>query len=149
MTHDTPTCDQLLAALDAEEAELNTLFTRISDAQWSGPTRDDGWTVHDIAGHIGDSAESLARLAGMTPAQLGPLDLHALNAQTRQKNRASTRAEIEALVGRGFAAARAAARPGLDLARPSLLAGRSIGQLLLLITEHAAGHREEIEALLG
>jgi uncharacterized protein (TIGR03083 family) len=149
MTEPIPTREQILAAYDAEEAALKALLARISEEQWSGPARADGWKIHDIVGHIGDSAYGLARLSGMTPEQSSGLDIHALNEQRRAKNTARSRAEIEERVGSGFAAARAALTPELDLSAPSPFLGRNVGELLMVVALHTAGHRQEIEALLG
>lgn len=149
MTQETPTREQILAAYDAEEAALKALFARIGDEQWSGPTRGDGWTVHDIVAHIGDTAHGLSSVIRMTPEQVSGLDIHALNQQRREQNKTRPRDEIEQQVSSGFAAARKATTPDLDLAASSPIPGRSVGQLLFAIAHHAAGHRQEIEELLG
>jgi uncharacterized protein (TIGR03083 family) len=149
MTQENPTREQILAAYDAEEAALKALFARVGDEQWSGPTRDDGWTVHDIVAHIGDTAHGLSSVIRMTPEQIGGLDIHALNQQRREQNKTRPRAEVEQHVSSGFATARKAASPDLNLAAASPIPGRSVGQLLYAIALHAAGHRQEIEALLG
>lgn len=149
MTQPTPTRQELLAAFDAEEAALKAVLARISDEQWNGPTRADGWTIHDIVGHIGESAYGLARLSALTPEQASGFDLDSINQQRREKNATRSRAEIEERVGSGFAAARAALTPELDLSAPGAFPGSNVGGLLMVIALHTAEHRQEIEALLG
>ncbi|GAB4194518.1 MAG: hypothetical protein OHK0022_10580 [Roseiflexaceae bacterium] len=145
-----PTREQILAAYDAEEAALKELAARISDEQWRGLARSDGWTIHDIVAHIGESAYGLSRLISMRPASA--LDLAAHNEQRRQRNVQQERAEIERRLVSGFGAARALLASDVDLA--DVLAGgpfpsAPVGVILMRVATHSAEHRQQIEELLA
>lgn len=149
MTQTLPTRAQILAAYDAEEAALQVLLGRISDQQWNGLVRSDGWTIHDIVAHIGESAYGLARLASVRPSIT--VDLAGLNEQHRQKSRSLERAKVEQRLTSGFGAARALLATDMDLSDTlvgGLFPGVTVGALLFGIATHSAEHRQQIEELL-
>ncbi|HEU4324331.1 MAG TPA: DinB family protein [Roseiflexaceae bacterium] len=150
MNQGTPTREEILAAYDAEEAALRELSSRISDEQWSGLKRGDGWTIHDIIAHIGEGAYGLARLAAVRPNMT--IDLAELNEQRRQKSRALGRAEVEQRLASGFGAGRALLATDVDLGERLAggpFPGVPVGALLLRLATHSAEHRQEIEAMLA
>ncbi len=150
MNQETPNREEILAAYDAEETALRELVGRISDMQWGGLVRGDGWTIHDIVAHIGEAAYGLARVAAVRPDMT--LDLDQLNEQRRQKSRVLGRVEVEGRLASGFAAGRALLATDVDL-RDTLAGGPfpgvSVGALLMRLATHSAEHRREIEALLA
>ncbi|MCU0493846.1 MAG: DinB family protein [Chloroflexaceae bacterium] len=149
MLPENPTRDQIAAALDYEQAALDTLLPTITDEQWHGRMREDGWTIHDIVGHIADSSYGLAYLVRNGPPADGQPSVDERNEQRRQRMREMPRAVLEQRVGSGFAAAREALAASADLSVPGPFGPRmTVGQVLALIGQHAAGHRHEIEALL-
>ncbi|HVL80216.1 MAG TPA: maleylpyruvate isomerase family mycothiol-dependent enzyme [Actinomycetota bacterium] len=44
--------EEVVAGLDAQLGEFESLVRSLSDEQWETPTRCDGWTIRDIASHV-------------------------------------------------------------------------------------------------
>jgi uncharacterized protein (TIGR03084 family) len=51
---------EILTALGAQHAELDTVLTTLDDTGWSRPTRCEGWTVADVVLHLAQT-DQLAR----------------------------------------------------------------------------------------
>jgi uncharacterized protein (TIGR03084 family) len=49
--------DEILAALDEQQAELDGLINPVDDAAWLRPSRCDGWTVADVVLHLAQTNE--------------------------------------------------------------------------------------------
>jgi len=49
--------DEILAALDEQQAELDGLLSPIDAAAWAQPSRCDGWTVSDVVLHLAQTNE--------------------------------------------------------------------------------------------
>ena len=140
--------DGLAGMVRTEQAALTNVLEKISDDDWAGRTREDGWSLHDVVGHIADGLFGLNRLVnGQLPQ--GPLDMDAINAHRREQNVGLSRAEVEAKLRDGFAAILATieSAPALDAAGP-FGPDRSVGDWLALAVHHTEGHRKEIEAAL-
>lgn len=144
-----PTKEELTAALEGERAAFTALLPRISDEQWSTLQREDGWTIHDIVGHVADSSYGLAWLIeNGSPG--GAVDVNARNAERRERMRQMPRSELEKRVGSGFDAALAALDRTDDLSLPGPFGpDRSKGQWFQIIALHNGSHRVEIEQLLS
>lgn len=150
MEPEQPARERIRAELDAEAAALRALLERISDAEWHSRQRADGWTIHDIVSHIADSSYGISRMVtlGLPPGV--QLDVHARNAERRERLRDLPRPEVERRVGSGFATARDALATVADMDAPGPAgSNRTVGEWLALIPLHNASHREEIEQLLA
>ncbi len=148
MESETATCESILTALATEDAAMQQLLASISDEQWHTLKRDDGWTIHDIVGHIADSSYGITRLLsqGLPPGMA--LDVNARNAERRERLSTLPRSEIEQRVSTGFAAVRDLLATDIDLNAPAV-ANWTVGQWLSLVPVHVASHRQEIEQLLS
>jgi uncharacterized damage-inducible protein DinB len=150
MAQDIPTRETIRADIDAAQEALQELLPRISDDDWHNLRRDDGWSIHDIVGHIAASSYSIARMltVGLPPGAKLNVDEH--NAARRESMRALPRVEVEQRIASGFDAARETLRsiPDLNAPGPPGL-DRNAGQWLAIIPLHVAAHQQEIEDLLA
>lgn len=152
----TPTQTDLLTRLEQERSTLLELLPRFSDEQWRAVTRNDGWTVHDIAMHIADSSYGLSLIVlGEVQPNLplnpdtGWIDVDALNEQRRQKNTILTRDKVMQRVTGSFDHARRAIEHTDDLEAPGPLGpSRTKGDWLHQIVSHVESHRQELEDLI-
>lgn len=97
----------ILDGLDEEQGALMDLLSRFSDEEWRLLTRDDGWSVHDVAAHIADvylatvAASGLARhlfkeIVGVTLPMMpdGRVNVERLNMLRYQVNRGLSRQQV-------------------------------------------------------
>ncbi|MBC8078121.1 MAG: DinB family protein [Chloroflexales bacterium] len=152
------THEGIVAALETEQRALEALAGRVDDEQWL-LARADGWTVHDIVAHVGDSAFGLgviALRASQVPPGGAPPDRDAImatinrrNDERRVKLAALSRAEIEGRIATGFSQAIKATGQVADLQSPSGGGpAATVGGLLMRAAQHSSEHRQEIEDLL-
>jgi uncharacterized protein (TIGR03083 family) len=149
--------EELLAMLEQERAAVLALLPRFSDDQWRAATRADGWTAHDIAGHLADSNYGLALMTlGELPAtlpmnqQTGWMEVDDLNEQRRQKNAALPREKVISRMASSFDHARRAIETVEDFGAPGPYGPiHTKGQWLKRIVRHSREHRQDLEALLG
>ena len=151
------TREGLVAALEAEQGAVEALVGGIGDEQWR-LERADGWTIHDIVAHIGDSAFGLGRIAVMASQQppSGPpppreaivANINRRNDERRAKLAAMSRAEVEGRIATGFREAIKATGQVGDLDAPAVGPAPTVGGLLMRAAVHSSEHRAEIEALL-
>jgi hypothetical protein len=57
----------ILDGLDKEQDALLKLLSRFSDEEWRVLTRDDGWSVHDVAAHVADVYLATLATSGLAP----------------------------------------------------------------------------------
>lgn len=151
-----PTRDELLAQLEHQRTAILELLPRFSDEQWRNATRDDGWTVHDIATHLADSNYGLALMVlGEIPTPLkldestGWMDVTDLNEDRRQKNATLPREKVMSRMASSFDHARRAIASVADYDAPSPLGPTiSNGRWLKRIVDHSGEHRADLEQLL-
>jgi hypothetical protein len=62
-----PTRQAILDSLNEEQGALMDLLSRFSDKEWHTLTRDDGWSVHDIAALIADVHLTTVATSGLVP----------------------------------------------------------------------------------
>ena len=149
----------LLQSLATEEQELEALLARIGDEQWATLRRPDGWSIGEIAGHIGDScygmalmAERAAPIEGAPTDSAGRLDINAINEQRRAKHATMSREKLLGRVRGGFAETRRAIEQtaDADLSGPGPFGPNPTkGDWLRLIIDHTSAHRKEIEDVVG
>ena len=152
----TPTQADLLTRLEQERGMLLELLPRFGDEQWRAVTRNDGWTVHDIAMHIADSSYGLSLIVlGEVEPNLplnpdtGWMEVDALNEQRRQKNAGLTREKVMQRVAGSFDHARRAIEHTNDLDAPGPLGpSRTKRDWLQRIVSHVESHRQELEDLI-
>jgi uncharacterized damage-inducible protein DinB len=151
------THEQLLAALEQERAAVLALLPRFSDAQWRDASRSDGWTVHDIVGHLSTATYGLARMVlgelavstALDP-QTGWVDPDEVNEQLRRKGASLPREKVGERMASAFDQARRAIEGTPDLAAPGPGGSpHSKGAWLARIVRHVQSHRRELEELLG
>ncbi|MCG8353461.1 MAG: DinB family protein [Chloroflexales bacterium] len=150
MAQEITTRETIRADINAAQEDLQELMPRISDDDWYNLQRDDGWSIHDIVGHIADSSYGIARMltAGLPPG--AKLNIDERNAARRESMRTLPRAEIEQRLASGFDAAREtlSSIPDLNAPGPPGIE-RNAGQCLAIIPLHVAAHQQEIEDLLA
>lgn len=149
ITHDT-----LHQRLAEEQAELMQLLPSFSDQQWQSTHRDDGWTIHEIVGHLADSNYGLALMVlGEIPPAIpindqGKLDPSGINESGRQRNASLPREKIMERLAKSFAHVQRAidGSPDLHTAGPY---GESMTRAMWLerIMDHMKDHRQELAAL--
>lgn len=76
----------------AERAALINDLTQLTDEDWSTPSLCAGWTVHDVAAHLVDTAKTNRRAFVAAFIRAG-FDFHRLNARGVQRERAATPGE--------------------------------------------------------
>lgn len=63
--------EEILAALEAQEAELDALICPVDDAAWMKPSRCEGWAVSDVMLHLAQTNEmAIGSLTGTFDATL-------------------------------------------------------------------------------
>lgn len=147
----------LLAALDAEREQVLALLPQFSEEQWRNTARADGWTAHDIAGHLADSTYGLALMlleesTVNVPADpvTGQADASVINQMRREKNRDLPREKTISRMTNAFATARRAFETVEDHATPVPFGqGATKGFLLQRIIDHSVSHRTELAELLA
>ena len=152
----TPTQADLLTRLEQERGMLLELLPRFGDEQWRAVTRNDGWTVHDIAMHIADSSYGLSLIVlGEVEPNLplnpdtGWMEVDVLNEQRRQKNVGLTREKVMQRVAGSFDHTRRAIEHTDDLDAPGPLgSSRTKRDWLQRIVSHVESHRQELEDLI-
>ena len=147
----------LITALDAESQQVLALLPQFSDQQWRTNSRADGWTAHDIAGHMADSTYGLAlMLLGESTVNVpadpltGQADASVINQTRREKNRDLPREKVLSRMTAAFATARRAFDTVEDYATVVPFGqGVNKGWLMQRIIDHSVAHREELQALLA
>lgn len=149
MTHDV-----LHQRLVEERQALMALLPSFSDLQWRDMSREDGWSVHEIVGHLADSNYGLALmvLSEIAPAipvnAQGQLDPSDINESGRQRNASLTREKIMERLTKSFSHVGRAIDGTQDLNADGPYGAVSTqGMWLQRIVDHMAGHRQELEAL--
>jgi hypothetical protein len=141
--------EQIDSAIGAAHTSVTSILAGVSAADWTGVTRDDGWTIHDIASHIADGVFGI--VFALTQAMPGgaPFDIDAINAQNRQASLGKPRAEIMGKIDAAFGAARGALAQA-ELANPGPFGpGQTVGQGYMFITVHTDTHLQELHKLVG
>jgi uncharacterized protein (TIGR03083 family) len=62
--------DQIWRVIDAQRAQLSDLLADLTDDEWRKPSLCAGWTVRDVAAHLGRGRRQLIGKVG--PALLRP-----------------------------------------------------------------------------
>ena len=57
----------VLNSLTEEHNTLMNFLSRLSDEEWRGLLRNDGWSIHDITAHVADVYLTTVRLSGAAP----------------------------------------------------------------------------------
>jgi uncharacterized protein (TIGR03083 family) len=150
------TQDALLEALEIERAVLEQLLARFDEQRWRAAGRADGWSAHDIAGHLADSNYGLALLVlgEMQPAlplsDTGWMQADDYNQQRREKNAALPMGKILTRLASSFEHARRAIAATSDLSAPGPYGPiHTKGLWLNRIVAHTRAHREDLEQILG
>ncbi len=150
MTADILTRDGLAGTIRAEQAALKLLLTAINDDDWATRTREDGWTIHDLVGHIADSLFGINMLVRGQLPQGQVLDMDAINAQRRERNLSISRAEIETKLANGFDTVLATVQELPDLDAPGPFGPeQTLGWWLSVTAHHTGEHRAQLEQILG
>lgn len=142
--------------LGEEQQALMALLTGLSDQQWTDVSRDDGWSVHEVVGHLADANYGLAlmTLGEIAPAipvnEQGQLDASGINESGRQRNAALGREKIMERLTKSFGHVARAIDGSADLhADGPYGAASTRGMWLQRIVNHMAEHRRELEAVIG
>lgn len=148
---------QLMEELKAEQLALTEIVARVSEEQWHGLKRADGWSIHDIVAHVGDASFSLAQLAEKGPQARGPSDMatmmksiHERNVRRQRELASLSRDQIEGRLASGFSVALRVIDQSTNLLAPGPLGpSPTLGEWLQRIAIHSAQHREQLKELLG
>jgi hypothetical protein len=110
------TREAVLDNLTEEHNALLDFLSVLSDVEWHGLTRNDGWSVHDIAAHIADVYLTTVRLsgvahrmpqaaAGLTLPMMpdGRVNVERFNMLRYQANRGLSRDEVMKQLAEAFA----------------------------------------------
>jgi uncharacterized protein (TIGR03083 family) len=152
------TREELLEALAQERAALLDVLPRFSAEQWRSATRDDGWSVQDIATHLADANYGLALMAlgeieppmKLDPATGWMAGLDEYNESRRAKNAALPPEKVLSRSARALDEARRAIETIDDLDAPGPLGpAHTKRQWLQRIVGHTRMHRRDLEQLLG
>lgn len=150
------TRDELLTALANEQAGLEAVVQRYTEAQWRAVTRADGWTAHDITAHLADANYGLALMVlgevkpSMPLTTSGWMDVDDYNQQRREKNAGLTKEKVTSRLSSSFEHARRAIAATEDLQADGPYGDvHTKGMWLNRIVHHSRMHRLELEELLG
>lgn len=141
--------ERVRAGWHREAAAIDAVVGTINDSTAGEPIRSDGWTTHDLLGHIANAARGLVAAArnGSVPA----VDLDEFNERQRQRGRerswpdvqgywTKTRDEVgEFLAGFDVALAE---QPVSITHLPMV---KNAGDALRALMIHTRSHREELE----
>jgi hypothetical protein len=107
----------ILDGLAKEQDALLKLLSRFSDEEWRALTRDDGWSVHDIAAHVADIYLATLATSGLSTrlpkatvgvtlpmSPDGRVNVERLNMLRYQVNRRLSRDEVEKRLAQAHAA---------------------------------------------
>lgn len=142
--------------LEEEQQALMALLTGLSDQHWTDVSRSDGWSVHEVVGHLADSNYGLALMTlGEIPPAIplndqGKLDPSGINESGRQRNAALGREKIVERLTKSFGHVRRAIDGSADLQADGPYGpGSTRGMWLQRIIDHMAEHRRELEGVIG
>jgi len=107
----------ILDGLSEEKKALMDLLARFSAEEWRSLTRSDGWSVHDIVAHVGDTHLSTVGISGVAARpewamvgvtlpmmSNGRVNIERLNMLRFQVNRERSRETVMARLAEGFEA---------------------------------------------
>lgn len=151
------TRDALLSQLSQERARLEALLPRFSDEAWRAGGRNDGWSPHDIIGHLADANYGMALLVlgEITPSlpideTTGWMDVNELNEQRRAKNAALPREKLASRLSSAFTHVQRAIEATEDMNAEGPYGPRHTkGFWLNRMVQHTRQHREELEQILA
>ncbi|HEX6291550.1 MAG TPA: DinB family protein [Herpetosiphonaceae bacterium] len=135
-----------------ESAAIDAVVRAMSAEAARQPVREDGWTAHDLLGHIASSAYSFVHFLkpDAPPPPDGPVDIHDINAQRLQRNRDRPWAEVLAYwqhIRDDVAAFLEASTNDLGtqpIRLPWVPSAQNAGDVLRVLILHTRSHREEL-----
>jgi uncharacterized protein (TIGR03083 family) len=81
--------DDVWSMVHAERAALLEDLTHLNDEQWQEPSLCEGWTVHDVAAHMVNTART-TRLSFVATFVLARFDFHRQNARGVERERGAS-----------------------------------------------------------
>jgi uncharacterized protein (TIGR03083 family) len=145
--------ERVRASWQRERDLIDAMVRKLDDAQGRQPIRDDGWTTHDLLGHVAQATGAFLRQLQPDQALPSgvPVNVDQLNAQARERNINRPWPEVLAYWQR--------ARDEMTTflhAAPADVGEQSVhvpwqpeittaGDLLRLLILHTRSHREELE----
>lgn len=141
--------ERIRTSWQREAAALEGIIGTINDTTAAEPIRSDGWTTHDLLGHIANAARGfLAYIHGDTSASI---DIDAFNEERRERGRQRSWDEVQAYWRRtrdevaAFLAQADASIGVQPVMMPHLPGVRNGGDALRMLIVHTRAHRQELE----
>lgn len=140
--------ERVRASWQREADAVDRVVDGLDEAAAKAVLREDGWSAHDLVGHIANAARGF--VAYVEGRQAGAIDVDVFNHQQRERNRerpwadvqaywCRTRDEINAFLGQADGSI--AERP---VHLPWVPAIGNAGDALRAMIIHTRGHREEL-----
>ncbi len=132
-----------------EAAAIDALVSTINPATAAEPVRSDGWTTHDLVGHIANSARGFVQFVqGRTVEQF---DIDMFNEQQRERGRRRAWEDVQQYWARvrdevvAFLATADRSIGDQPVALPHLPQLKTAGEALRILIVHTRSHRQELE----
>lgn len=140
--------DRVRSSWQREAQAIDSIVDRLDEPTAKAPLREDGWSAHDLVGHIASAARGF--VAYIDGRRSGAIDVDAFNHQQRELNHDRPWADVQAYWRRtrddvglllGRLDASLAEQP---VQLPWVPAIRTVGDALRAMIIHTRGHREEL-----
>jgi uncharacterized protein (TIGR03083 family) len=132
-----------------EAAAIDTIVGTINPATAAEPLRSDGWTTHDLLGHVANAARGFVQF--VQGRSVEPFDVDVFNEQQRERGRqrawedvqqywARVRDEVTAFLGTLDSSV-----GDQPVTLPHLPDVKTAGEALQILVVHTRAHRQELE----
>lgn len=142
--------DRVRASWQREVAAIDAIITTINDETAAQPVRSDGWTTHDLLGHIANAARAFVLYVQGSLAE--QVDIDSYNARALERGRQRSWPDVQAYWERVKGEVGAFLESATNeigeqpTSVPHLPQIKTAGEALRIMIIHTHSHREEIEA---
>lgn len=89
--------ERVRASWQREAAAIDAVVLQINETTAHEPIRSDGWTTHDLLGHVANAARAFVIYTQRDPGKASEaIDVHELNEQQRAKNKSRPWDDVQA-----------------------------------------------------
>ena len=141
--------ERIRASWQREAAAIDAIVGTINGATAKEPLRSDGWTTHDLVGHIANAARGFVQFVQGRAVE--PFDVDMFNEQQRKRGRQREWADVQQYWVRvrdevsAFLATLDSSVGDRPVTLPHLPEVKTGGEALRLLVIHTRSHRQELE----
>lgn len=141
--------ERVRASWQKEAAAIDALVLTMNEHTAAEPIRGDGWSAHDLLGHVANAARAF--LAYIRGERTEAIDVHAANDAARERGRARSWAEVQAYWqrARDEVSAFLASCDNTAAEQPASLPWvpqiKTVGDAVRALILHTRSHRQELE----